>query len=79
VVRRIEVEYALPARLDDLLAVETRILAVRGVTMAVDQRVMRDATTLAALHVELACVDRGSLRPRRIPEVLRHAMLEVLR
>jgi acyl-CoA thioester hydrolase len=68
VVRRVEVEYALPARLDDALVVETRVLAVRGVTLRLDQRMLRDGATLAALGVELACVDRDTLRPRRIPE-----------
>jgi acyl-CoA thioester hydrolase len=74
VVRRVEVEYALPARLDDLVTVETRILAVGGVTMALDQRMTRDGATLAALLVELACVDRDTLRPRRIPEPWRSAL-----
>src|SRR3712207_1602786 len=74
VVRRVEVEYSLPARLDDLLVVESRILAVRGVTMTVDQRVTREGTALAALLVELACVDRATLRPRRIPEPLRSVL-----
>ncbi len=74
VVRRVEVEYALPARLDDALVVESRVLAVRGVTLRLDQRVLRDGATLAALGVELACVDRDTLRPRRIPEPWRSAL-----
>ena len=74
VVRRVEVEYAAAARLDDPLVVETRVLAVRGVSMALDQRMVRDGATLAALRVELACVDRDTLRPRRIPEPWREAL-----
>lgn len=74
VVRRVEVEYAAPARLDDSLVVETRVLAVRGVTMRLDQRMRRGEATLAALGVELACVDRDTLRPRRIPEPWRSAL-----
>lgn len=74
VVRRLEVEYAAPARLDDAILVETRVLAVRGVTMRLDQRMLREGTVLAALDVELACVDRETLRPRRIPEPWRSAL-----
>ena len=74
VVRRVEVEYARPARLDDALEVETRVLAVRGVTVALDQRMLMDGATLASLRVELACVDRHSLRPRWIPEPWRSAL-----
>jgi acyl-CoA thioester hydrolase len=68
VVRRVNVEYWRPARLDDLLAVETRVLAVKGVTIALDQRMVLDGVLLAAMRVELACVDRETLRPKRIPE-----------
>lgn len=74
VVRRVEVEYAAPAKLDDSLTVETRVLAVKGVTMRLDQRMLRGEATLAALGVELACVDRETLRPRRIPEPWRSAL-----
>ncbi|MBK1661668.1 YbgC/FadM family acyl-CoA thioesterase [Paracraurococcus ruber] len=79
VVRRIEVEYWRPARLDDAVVVETRVVAVRGVTILLDQRVVAgdDAVgegPLAALRVELACIDRQSLRPKRIPEPWRGAL-----
>ncbi len=76
VVRRVEVEYAAPARLDDALVVETRVLAVRGVTMRLDQRMRLEdgGATLAVLGVELACVDKDTLRPRRIPEPWRSAL-----
>ena len=77
VVRRIEVEYWRPARLDDAVVVETRVIAVRGVTIVLDQRMVPEgdaATPLAALRVELACVDRHTLRPKRIPEPWRSAL-----
>ena len=80
VVRRIEVEYWRPAKLDDAVVVETRVIAVRGVTIVLDQRMVpgdeNDAGQgpLAALRVELACIDRHSLRPKRIPEPWRSAL-----
>ncbi len=74
VVRRLDVEYAAPAKLDDLVVVETRVVAVRGVTLRLDQRMLRGDTTLAVLGVELACIDRETLRPRRIPEPWRSAL-----
>lgn len=76
VVRRIEVEYWRPARLDDAIVVETRVIAVKGVTLLLDQRMLRpgEDAPLAALRVELACVDRDALRPRRIPEPWRSAL-----
>ena len=74
VVRRIEVEYWRPARLDDALVVETRIIAAKAVTLVLDQRMVQGEVTLAALRVELACVDRHGLRPKRIPEPWRSAL-----
>lgn len=76
VVRRIEVEYWRPARLDDALVVETRVLAVRGVTLTLDQRMLpaEGGAPLAALTVELACIGRGDLRPKRIPEPWRSVL-----
>jgi acyl-CoA thioester hydrolase len=74
VVRRIEVEYWRPARLDDALVVETRVIAVKGVTLVLDQRMVQPDGVLAALRVELACVDRHALRPKRIPEPWRTAL-----
>jgi acyl-CoA thioester hydrolase len=81
VVRRIEVEYWRPARLDDALVVETRVMAVRGVSLSLDQRMVGEETgqrqTLATLRVDLACIDRHTLRPKRIPEPWRSALARV--
>lgn len=76
VVRRIEVEYWRPARLDDALVVETRVIAVKGVTLLLDQRMVQGEATLAALRVELACIDRQTLRPKRIPEPWRSVLAD---
>jgi acyl-CoA thioester hydrolase len=69
-VRRCAVEYHAPARLDDLLTVETRIEAIGGATLALRQLVSRDTDTLATLDVLVACAgDNG--RARRVPPELR--------
>ena len=70
VVRRIEVEYAAPARLDDSLVVETRVLVVRGASLDLDQRVLdADGGALrAVLKVGLVCVKAEGMRPAALPE-----------
>ncbi len=80
VVRRVEVEYLRPARLDEALVVETAILRVTGAQIAVEQIVRRAAgpsgegqgeepgEELARLIVGLVCVAQDSLRPAPIPE-----------
>lgn len=76
VVRRIEVAYVRPARLDEPLIVETRPRALGAATLDLDQRVLREAdgAELARLHVGLVCVRSGDVRPARIPEPWRSAL-----
>jgi len=73
-VRRLTADYRQPARLDDLLSVETRIVEIVGATLLLDQRVCRDGAVLAALDVLVACVGRDG-KPRRVPPALRAALL----
>ncbi|MCS6892007.1 MAG: tol-pal system-associated acyl-CoA thioesterase [Rhodovarius sp.] len=73
VVRRIEVEYASPARLDDLVTVRTRIRRV-GAVLDLDQDVLLQERLLAALRVRLVCVAGATLRPRPIPEPWRSVL-----
>jgi acyl-CoA thioester hydrolase len=70
VVRRIEVAYVRPARLDEPLIVETRIRALGAATLDLDQTVVRegDGVELARLAVGLVCVRADGLKPARIPE-----------
>ena len=70
VVHRLEIEYAQPARLGELLEVGF-LVAERGRSRLVAvQDVMRDGTRLVHARVTLACLDRQSWRPARIPAPL---------
>lgn len=74
VVRRVEVEYWRPARLDDSVVVETSVLRVTGAQVVLDQ-VVRDAQhRLAGLKVGLVCVGRDSLKPVPLPEPWRSVL-----
>jgi acyl-CoA thioester hydrolase len=76
VVRRLEVEYVAPARLDDSLVVETRVLALRGASVDLDQRVLdaESGAERARLKVGLVCVRSETMRPAPIPEPWRGAL-----
>jgi acyl-CoA thioester hydrolase len=64
----LSVSYIKPARLDDELQVLARVDATGGASLEFGQEV-RDAAgaVLAQARVRVACVDRHSLRPRRLP------------
>lgn len=70
-VRRCTVEFMAPARLDDLLSVETRALRLGGARLVLEQTVRRDGSLLVALEVELAVLDHATMRPRRLPGAVR--------
>ncbi len=76
-VRRCEVDYLSPARLDDRLEVRTRLLAAKGASLAALQVVSRIGENgpdeLARLSVQLACINQAG-RPRRLPDGLRRKL-----
>ncbi len=74
-VRRLRIEFARPAGLDDLLAVETRMTGFTGARIDLHQRVLRGKDLLAECDLTLACLDRGG-RARRIPAALLAAFAE---
>ncbi len=69
VVRRMACEFLKPARLDDLLEVETRFSQSSGARLELEQRVMREGNTLFQASVTVALID-GKGRPKRLPQTL---------
>lgn len=65
-VRKMTVEWIAPARIDDLLEVETRFLDVRGARMFLAQTITRDGIAIATAEVEAAAMNLDG-RPRRLP------------
>jgi acyl-CoA thioester hydrolase len=72
VVRRMTIDYLLPARMDDVVVVETRNAAVRGASLVIAQRILRGAEVLVTADVLVAALVGG--RPARIPDGLRAAL-----
>ena len=72
-VKRCEVDFLLPAYLDDTLDVHTRILEIEGASLWAEQIVKRDNAELAKLRVRRACVN-ASGHAARLPGPLRDAL-----
>jgi len=77
VVHRVEIEYRLPARLGDRLDATLALVELRRARMVALQQVWRGAEMLTDALVAVACIDRATFRPARIPPVL-HRRLEAL-
>lgn len=72
-VRRCEVDYLAPARLDDVLEVRTTLSRIRGASLSGHQVVTRSGEELTRMEVELVCLNRDG-RPARIPQDLKNAL-----
>jgi acyl-CoA thioester hydrolase len=71
VVRRARLDFARPARLDELLEVTVEPLKLAHVYVDLVQEVRRGAQMLAQAEVRVACLDQRSFKPAVMPQLLR--------
>ena len=76
-VRSVAAEYLKPAKLDDLLTVETAIATLGRAQLTFAQRILRGEELLLDAKIRIACIDPGAGRPIRIPPPI-HAQLAAL-
>ena len=77
VVHRVEIDYRIPAKLGDRIDATVTLVELHRARMIVTQDVVRGDELLTHAQVKLACLDRASRRPTRIPAPL-HERLERL-
>jgi len=73
VVRRMVCEFRKPARIDDLLEIETRFQELGGARMEIGQTIKRAEEMVFSAEVTVALVD-GQGRPKRVPKELAAAL-----
>jgi len=66
IVRRMTLDFTAPARIDDMLRVETAIAQIKPARILMTQRILREDRLLLGAHVEVALINRDG-RPRRLP------------
>lgn len=77
VVRHIEIDYLKPAVLDDLLSVHTSVATIKNSSFVMNQKVYKQNTPdnkpelLSDMKVTLVCVDANTIKPIRLPAVVR--------
>jgi acyl-CoA thioester hydrolase len=67
VVRRMEIDFRSPARIDDILTIETRTERISGARIFMAQQVKRDEEVLIDARVEAAIIGETG-RPKRFPK-----------
>jgi len=77
VVRRVEIDFHLPARFDDLLRVITRVEERRRASLLFRQKIFQenDERLLCGAQVLVAAIDAVSYRPRALPASLVQEMM----
>lgn len=73
VVRRIEIDYLRPARLDDVLEVMTRCEEIGGASLTLLQEVRRGETLIVRAKVVVVLVS-SSGKPQRLGQLVRGAL-----
>ena len=73
VVRRVEIDYLKPGRLDDVLEVVTRCTEIGGASLTLSQEVLRGDAVLARAKVVVVLVS-SSGKPQRIGHLIRGAL-----
>jgi acyl-CoA thioester hydrolase len=74
VVRRAALDFAKPARLDDLLEVTIEPLKLARVYVELAQEARCGAHVLVRAEIQVACVNRRSFKPAAIPQSLRESI-----
>ena len=67
VVSDIQVKYRRSAKLDDSLIATAKLCELGRVKMCFEQKIFRGDELLCEGLVDIACVDKQALKPRRIP------------
>ena len=69
-VRKMEIDFVGAARIDDLLAVETKVIEASAVRLVLEQTLLRDQTVLTTARVLVVAI-KTTGGPVRLPAALR--------
>lgn len=77
-VRKCTAEYLKPAVLDDLLSVDTELVAIGGASLQLKQTVKRNQETLVEIDIILVCLNLKIGGATRLPDNLRQSLSAVV-
>ena len=70
VVRRTAVDYFAPARLDDMLRIESHVARMGRASVEFEQHAFRAGERLCSGTILVACVNANTLRPTGLPHTV---------
>jgi acyl-CoA thioester hydrolase len=75
VVKRVEADYHLPARFNDSLSIEAKLVEQNKASLVMAQRILRGEASLMTARVTLVWVKEKSFKPARIPAEILESLI----
>ena len=79
VLRRVEMDFIAPAKLDDVLDIDVRVAESKNASTMIEQTVSVAGQPKVNLKMQLVYVDTKTLRPTRIPAILKQKFEESMK
>jgi acyl-CoA thioester hydrolase len=70
VVKKCNIEYLSPAKLDDLINVSVKISEIKKISLLMHQTISVSNKIISVLEVEIVCLDSNNFKPTKIPQHL---------
>jgi acyl-CoA thioester hydrolase len=74
VVRKIDIQYKIPARFNDELIIEIDCVKSTDYSIMLKQNILRDNQTITEGNVEIVCINSDLFKPVRIPKKAKQLM-----
>ena len=74
VVRKIDIQYKIPARFNDELIVQTNCIRATNYSLMLKQNILRDKEIITEGKVEIVCISADFFKPVRIPKIAKQLM-----
>ena len=74
VVRKIDIQYKIPARFNDELLIQTDCVKTTDYSIMLKQNILRDNQIITEGNVEIVCINSDLFKPVRIPKKAKQLM-----
>ena len=74
VVRKIDIQYRIPARFNDELLIQTNCFKITDYSIMLKQNILRDEQIITEGKVEIVCINSDLFKPVRIPKIAKQLM-----
>ena len=74
IVRKIDIQYKIPARFNDELFIQTECIKTTDFSIMLKQNILKDKKIMTEGKVEIVCISSNFFKPARIPNKIKQLM-----